>query len=119
MGVKIAHCFCSLPVFFTGKIVTSIFSVNDSKTLIETNALFTSDNKEIVLTMVSQNGLIAQAEDVADNVLRKTKHILPHVARFFLVSTFIEDGVRMWYQWGEQRDYIDSSWNCGTYIGNG
>lgn len=66
---------------------------------------------------MSQNGLIAQAEDIADNVLRKSKHLMPHVARFFLVSTFIEDGIRMWYQWGEQRDYIDSSWNCGTFLG--
>merc|ERR1711980_984 len=22
----------------------------------------------------------------------------------------------MYYQWGEQRDYIDSSWNCGSFL---
>jgi len=63
-----------------------------------------------------QANFIATLEDTADQVLRKSKHVLPHVARFFLVSTFIEDGVRMYYQWGEQRDYIDSSWNCGSFL---
>jgi hypothetical protein len=28
----------------------------------------------------------------------------------------LEDGIRMWFQWKEQRDYIAYSWGCG-YIG--
>lgn len=38
------------------------------------------------------------------------------MARLCLISTFLEDGVRMWFQWGEQRDYIDSTWGCGYLV---
>uniref|UniRef100_A0A3Q0RA54 Surfeit 4 n=1 Tax=Amphilophus citrinellus TaxID=61819 RepID=A0A3Q0RA54_AMPCI len=62
--------------------------------------------------------LMSQAEDVADQFLRVTKHYLPHVARLCLVSTFLEDGIRMWRQWSEQSEYIDSTWNCGFFLAN-
>ncbi|TMS01312.1 Surfeit locus protein 4 [Larimichthys crocea] len=62
--------------------------------------------------------LMNQAEDVADQFLRVTKHYLPHVARLCLVSTFLEDGVRMWFQWAEQSEYIESTWSCGRFIAN-
>lgn len=60
---------------------------------------------------------INRAEDFADQILRHSKHVLPHLARFCLVSTFFEDGVRMWFQWGEQRDYFSQTWNCSTVFG--
>jgi len=66
--------------------------------------------------MVAKEELLAKAEEVADQIVRKSKHVLPHVARFCLISTFLEDGLRMYFQWNEQRDYMDASWGCGYFL---
>merc|ERR1712018_492983 len=65
---------------------------------------------------MATNEWISKAEDIADRVTRSSKHVLPHLARLCLVSTFFEDGIRMWVQWSEQREYMDISWGCGWFI---
>ena len=58
--------------------------------------------------MVEQHDLLRNLEDKAEDLVRKTRKYLPHVGRLCLISTFVEDGIRMINQWGEQRDYIGS-----------
>lgn len=65
-----------------------------------------------------QRELVNKAEDLVDAVLKYSKNYLPFIARLCLVSTFLEDGVRMWFQWSEQKEYIAHSWNMAMLFGN-
>ncbi|XP_037121547.1 surfeit locus protein 4 isoform X1 [Syngnathus acus] len=56
------------------------------------------------------------ADSLYEKFLRVTKQYLPHLARLCLISTFLEDGIRMWFQWHDQRDYIETTWNCGYFL---
>jgi len=35
------------------------------------------------------------------------------ISRLFFMSTFIEDGLRMYFQWSEQSSNMDISWILG------
>jgi len=65
----------------------------------------------------NQKQMLEKAEDIADTVLKYSKNYLPTLARLCLVSTFLEDGIRMWFQWNEQSSYISYSWGAGAYLG--
>ncbi|XP_015113714.1 surfeit locus protein 4 homolog [Diachasma alloeum] len=66
--------------------------------------------------MVIQQEVVSKAEEIADQVIRNGKHVLPTLARLCLIATFLEDGLRMWFQWNEQREYMDLSWGCGKFL---
>merc|ERR1711953_1593328 len=70
----------------------------------------------VVLLKMDQHQIIQQLEEHAENIIKKTRKYLPHIGRFCLISTFVEDGIRMINQWGEQRDYIESVWSCGWFL---
>lgn len=55
-------------------------------------------------------------DEVADDVLRKCRHYVRPTARVLLLSTFLEDGLRMFYQWNDQVSYIKSTWRCGAFL---
>ena len=55
-------------------------------------------------------------EIAVEKALHHSKTTLPHIARFCLISTFFEDGLRMWVQWSEQSEYLALSWNCPNFI---
>ena len=62
--------------------------------------------------------VLSQLEDAADSILRHSKSYIPHLARFCLISTFLDDAIRMWFQWTDQADYVNITWHCGPFVAN-
>jgi len=59
---------------------------------------------------------LSTLEDTAELATKAAKPVLPHLARILLVATFLEDGIRMWTQFVEQREYIMILWGCGHFL---
>jgi hypothetical protein len=75
---------------------------------------------------------IKEADNVAKDILKDFREGIIWVGRLFLgdnksprrlilinyssVSTFIEDGIRMWHQWHDHKDYIGKSWSFSDKI---
>lgn len=72
--------------------------------------------EDTYFSLVTIASFLFSSHPLLPQFLRVTKQYLPHLARLCLISTFLEDGIRMWFQWNEQRDYIDATWNCGYFL---
>ncbi len=66
----------------------------------------------------NRDSFITKLEIHSDTFIRKTKLYLPHLARLCICATFIEDGLRMWFQWSEQQEYFNDTWGLGTILSN-
>ncbi|VDL96292.1 unnamed protein product [Schistocephalus solidus] len=62
------------------------------------------------------NDILSRFDDAADTFVRRSRRYLPHVARFCLVSTFIEDGFRLLTQWSDQIDFIKHIWGSVGFL---
>lgn len=49
---------------------------------------------------------------------RRGKHILPTVSRLLLLSTYIEDGIRMMTHWSMQASYVSREWGLFQFFGH-
>ncbi|CAJ0963817.1 unnamed protein product, partial [Mesorhabditis belari] len=61
---------------------------------------------------------LSKAEDLTDDFIRHTRHVLPVLARLCLVSTFFEDGCRMFQQWSDQVAFYQESWYIPPILGH-
>ncbi|KAM8703595.1 hypothetical protein ACLKA7_008249 [Drosophila subpalustris] len=60
--------------------------------------------------------LLSRSEDIADEVSRRSRHVLPIVARLFLTATFLEDALRMWLHFSEYLEYLQLQLNCSELL---
>ncbi|KAJ8285658.1 hypothetical protein GJAV_G00029470 [Gymnothorax javanicus] len=119
VGQKVAYSYTDSPrreaavlrINTCERLGVEIGSLSDSWAVTTDSTPLTTEEGHM-----AQNNLMSTAEDVADQFLRVTKQYLPHLARLCLISTFLEDGIRMWFQWNEQRDYIEATWGCGYFL---
>merc|ERR1711877_109773 len=73
-------------------------------------------HQDVLWTVFITMSFLTTLEDTAELATKTAKPVLPHLARILLVATFLEDGVRMWTQFVEQREYIMILWGCGHFL---
>jgi ER-derived vesicles protein len=67
--------------------------------------------------MKNRKIIIGDLEEKAEFIFKHARKVLFHFARLSLVSTFVEDSIRMWYQWDDQRDYLCEAWSFHYLFG--
>jgi len=54
----------------------------------------------------------------ADSLIRFSAPIIRPCARLFLLCTFVEDALRMLFQWEVQATHVSTEWHAEDYVGN-
>merc|ERR1711936_722473 len=73
-------------------------------------------HQDVLWTVFLTMTWVSTLEDTAELATKAAKPVLPHLARILFVATFLEDGIRMWTQFTEQREYIMILWGCGHFL---
>ena len=60
--------------------------------------------------------LLGRVEDLTDGVLRTVRPFLKPAAHACMLSTFVEDGFRMIFQFSDQANYMNNFWHCGSFL---
>ena len=67
---------------------------------------------DFVLLYVDKHYIFdSEADNVAGDILKDFREGIIFIGRILLVSTFIEDAIRMWHQWQDHKDYIGNAWS--------
>ena len=67
--------------------------------------------------MATKISLLNQADDVADQFLRFSNKWLKPTAHVCLLSTFLDDGIRMFFQWNDQVNFFVCLFELGVLGG--
>ncbi|XP_074599485.1 surfeit locus protein 4 homolog [Brevipalpus obovatus] len=65
---------------------------------------------------LNSNELIEKGEELSEKIVRSSKKVLPTLARFCLVSTYIEDSFRLIRDWDDQRNFFQGKWNIHYFL---
>ncbi|KAI8870109.1 SURF4-domain-containing protein, partial [Ramicandelaber brevisporus] len=69
--------------------------------------------------MSSLQQFTAKAEEVIESLATPIKPYVPAIGRFLLVSTYLEDTIRLMMQWHQQLEYLQDFRHVPRYISHG